>query len=117
MFHKLGWVAATIAGGVLLLLSGATAAPADVVTFTLENVTFDAESTATGSFSLDPKSLVVSNVNITTTAFTTTSGTIIPGAMYIGNIGSLTPDAGNSLFEFSLLNRELFFDSARCSAI
>jgi hypothetical protein len=50
MFHKLGWVAATIAGGVLLLLSGATAAPADVVTFTLENVTFDAESTATGSF-------------------------------------------------------------------
>jgi hypothetical protein len=66
---------------------------------------------------LDPKSLVVSNVNITTTAFTTTSGTIIPGAMYIGNIGSLTPDAGNSLFEFSLLKRELFFDSARCSAI
>jgi len=38
---------------VLLLLFGATAARAGIVTFTLDNVTFDTGNTASGPFSLD----------------------------------------------------------------
>jgi hypothetical protein len=76
MFHKLGWVAATIAGGVLLLLSGATAARADVVTFTLENVIFTDNASATGTFTYDSTS------HITIPDITTTDGVIF-GATYL----------------------------------
>jgi hypothetical protein len=76
MFHKLGWVAATIAGGVVLVLSGATAARADVVTFTLENVIFTDNASATGMFTYDATS------HIATPDITTTDGVIF-GATYL----------------------------------
>jgi len=75
MSHKLGWAAATIAGGVLLLAGAA--ARADVFSFHLEGVTFDDGGTATGSFTLDTLKNNLHDVNIvtsTTSTFTGNSG-------------------------------------------
>ena len=48
------------------MLSGATAARADVITFTLENVTFSDGGTATGTLTFDTTSLI-GTPDITTT--------------------------------------------------
>ena len=63
MSHKLGWVTAAF----MLLLGGWPSARADVVTFTLENLTFSDGGTASGSFSLDLTTDLVTSNNITTT--------------------------------------------------
>jgi hypothetical protein len=73
MSHKLDWVAATIAGG-LLLLAGATAARADLISFHLEGVTFDDGGTATGSFMLETLKDRLLNVNIVTSTTSTFTG-------------------------------------------
>ena len=50
----------------MLLLGGATAARADLVVFTLENVTFSDGGTASGSFIFDSTSATVLSTNIAT---------------------------------------------------
>jgi len=68
--------ATTIMAASMLLLSGATAARADVITFTLENVVFTDNTSATGMFTYD------STRHIATPDITTTDGVIF-GATYL----------------------------------
>jgi hypothetical protein len=72
MSHKLGWAAATIAGGVLLLAGAA--ARADFIPFHLEGVTFEDGGTATGSFMLDTLKNIFLNVDIVTSTTSTFTG-------------------------------------------
>jgi hypothetical protein len=75
MSHKSSWVAATIAGGVLLL---AGAARADFIPFHLEGVTFADAGTATGSFTLDTLKNNLLNVDIVTSTTSTLRATRTP---------------------------------------
>ena len=78
------------------MLSGATAARADVITFTLENVTFSDGGTATGTLTFDTTSLI-GTPDITTT----TDDNFIFGATYqtlaVASVGS-NPDVTTFLF-------------------
>jgi len=67
-------LAATIIAACMLLLGGATAARADFITFTLENVTFDDGGSATGTITFDPTGCHCLNA----LAITTTDGLLAP---------------------------------------
>jgi hypothetical protein len=85
-----------VAACTLFLLGGATAARADVITFTLENVTFSDGGSATGTLTFDTTSLI-GTPDITTT----TDDNFILGATYqtlaVASVGS-NPDVTTFLF-------------------
>ena len=79
------------AAGISLSLV-ATAAAADPVQWTLNNVAFDDGGAASGSFVYDADSNTYSQVNIVSTA-----GSTLPGATYIAPLSSV-PSNSQSLF-------------------
>ena len=81
------------------MLSGATAARADFITFTLKNVTFDDGGSATGTITYDPTGC---GCDVSALAITTTDGSLAPvlsGGTY-GDVLHVVLSPNQTRFDF-----------------